>query len=53
MTDLHACHLSAPHLAASQPAAPRPSFMTGKVAEWVGFAMLCEVFGLIVLLSLG
>ena len=52
MIDTHACHLSAPFLAASEVAAPRPSFMTGKAARWIGLFMLCEVFGLIILLSL-
>lgn len=50
MTQLHACH--APHMAASQPAAPGSSFMTSRAAQWIGLAMLCEVFGLIVLIGL-
>lgn len=52
MTDMHACHLPAPFLAATEPAAPCPPFMTGRAAQWIGLFMLCEVYGLIILLSL-
>ena len=55
MSQMHACHLSAPILGTPEtahPAAPRRSLMTARAAQWMGLVMLCEVYGLIILLSL-